>query len=283
MRRAVQLVHHARELYRTDNPVAAEDIRIALSLGPFGASLPTAQEFGGFYPPPYGPKAYAPDDHNINAFRSDAESTDSVEALKNFHLQRLEVFAGDEETWKKVDFVAFETVPLAREVKAIRQAMRTIHANGALRKPWWISLVFPDGKYPETSTSLPGEHLSVKNVVRAVFDEMDDGDTPDAIGINCTKPQYISTLLDEYAEAVGTLDSESAPGLVVYPNGGAAYDVETKTWSSAEHGAGRTWAVQLAEIVGVRKDKWSGVLVGGCCKTGPEDIRSLAELVKELE
>jgi homocysteine S-methyltransferase len=48
--------------------LTSSDIIIALSLGPYGASLFPAQEFEGFYPPPYGPKAYSASEMNCNSF-----------------------------------------------------------------------------------------------------------------------------------------------------------------------------------------------------------------------
>jgi homocysteine S-methyltransferase len=285
MRRAVQLVSQARERFHNENPSEAVRVRTALSLGPFGASLPPAQEFGGFYPPPYGPKAFSTDGSNLNAFPFESVREASIQALATFHLQRLLVFLEDKSTWSNIDYIAFETVPLAREVTAIRRAMTRLRLeHAASPKPWWISLVFPDGVYPEMT--LDGGHLTVDDAVRAVLSDMDDGDRPNAIGINCTKPEYLPSLLDSYETSIERLTPSQSPGLVVYPNGGLVCEIATKTWSSSSNddSAGSSaWARDLSEIVKARKGRWSGILVGGCCKAGPQEIKVLAERVKSFD
>ncbi|KAG1739800.1 Homocysteine S-methyltransferase [Suillus occidentalis] len=121
-----------------------EDIRIALSLGPFGAVLAPMQDFGGIYPLPYGPRAYSDSEENY-----DIPSAMILRALTRFHEDRLRVFTSDDETWNKIDFIAFETAPLVREVEAIRRAMNNMKEI-TRPKPWWITATFPNGKYPET-------------------------------------------------------------------------------------------------------------------------------------
>ncbi|KAJ6616686.1 hypothetical protein B0H10DRAFT_2036588 [Mycena sp. CBHHK59/15] len=66
-------------------------VKIALSLGPFGAGLSPAQEFDGFYPPPYGPSAYSEASLNRNAFAAgeEAQEAEATEALARFHFDRL--------------------------------------------------------------------------------------------------------------------------------------------------------------------------------------------------
>jgi homocysteine S-methyltransferase len=48
----------------------------------------------------------------------------------------------------------FETVPLAREVKAIRRAVEDEHQLTAEKKPWWVCTIYPGGEIPEEH---PGE------------------------------------------------------------------------------------------------------------------------------
>ena len=83
-------------------------------------------------PDPTGP--------NRNAFCTDerAQEAQSEEVLTAFHLERLRVYASDKETWHTVDTLVFETILLAREVRAIWQAIATLEDELAPveRKPW---------------------------------------------------------------------------------------------------------------------------------------------------
>ena len=143
MRKGVALAVQAKAAFLEKHPdVPACDIKIALSLGPLGAMLPVAQEYNGLYPPPYGPQSYdeaqtssAPR-RTFNAQeRATGADTNAEHALADFHLARLHVFSEDAETWEHVDCVAFETVPLAREVRAIRRAMGELTTRGARAGP----------------------------------------------------------------------------------------------------------------------------------------------------
>ncbi|TFK74257.1 Homocysteine S-methyltransferase [Pluteus cervinus] len=342
--------------------------RIALSLGPFGAMLSPAQEFDGFYPPPYGPKGYSgnegastePEGVNVNSFLDvqieDADHDDggkegrqldpkhqrqleletaSIEALTQFHFERLMVFVDDVETWKAIDIIAFETVPLVREVKAIRRAMGMVHqvirerakrrkgigeevdrdADAGMEdlgwKPWWISLVFPNGKFPEFDLRQEEQghvriHLSVADIVHAAWNWVEEDKPiwgtpstdrmnattpiPNGLGINCTKLEEIPGIVKEI-QRVGkwpiqddenSVGESQRPWLVIYPNGGDSYDPISQNWieddsESKRGGSPEEWSRTLSKLGrDVLKDGfWGGVILGGCCRTGPSHIREL--------
>jgi homocysteine S-methyltransferase len=151
-------------------------------------------------------------------------------------------------------------------------------------KPWWISLVFPYGRYPETE--LPGgQNLSVRQVAEAVFgNESPSYPCPNGLGLNCTQTDYLFGLLSGLQEAVGDLCEKgiTRPWLVIYPNGGDVYDSVSRTWRvRAEVDKAGAWADKLKKIVDevVKQGTWGGVLVGGCCRTGPEEISVLSRLL----
>ncbi|KAF5337670.1 hypothetical protein D9758_013029 [Tetrapyrgos nigripes] len=117
--KSVELALEARKrFYEENNGTSCRTIRIALSLGSFGAALSPAQEFDGYYPPPYGPVGFSPDGNNINAFgdADDELERKAVEALTNFHLERLLICFEERSVWDGIDCIAFETVPLLREI-----------------------------------------------------------------------------------------------------------------------------------------------------------------------
>ncbi|KAF9049709.1 hypothetical protein BJ165DRAFT_940429 [Panaeolus papilionaceus] len=147
MRKAVTLAMEVRRKRLDHIMCVRTNVRIALSLGPFGATLNPTQEFNGFYPPPYGPKGYAEGDVNMNSFTHGMDEILAVKELASFHFDRLQIFASDD-TWSSIHCIAIETVPLVREVVAIREAFNRLHeylrVSGKPLKPWWISFVFPD-------------------------------------------------------------------------------------------------------------------------------------------
>lgn len=124
---------------------------IALSLGAYGATTVPSTEYSGQY---------------------DREH-DCQEALYNFHLNRMKVFADYDETWSKIDIVAFETLPRFDEVKAVREVMKTLEACNNTKKelgsmglkPYWISCVFPNA-----SLKLPDD-TSIEELCKTMMSE----------------------------------------------------------------------------------------------------------------
>lgn len=320
MRKAVRLAVEARDRFLKEQSDADADhntnghrqtrsVKIALSLGPFGATLSPAQEFNGFYPPPFGPKAYSPTGPNTNAFADSIPGGyiearhAAAESLATFHLARLAVFAEDPGVWDAIDFIAFETVPLTTEIIAIRKAVDRMHMGfPALdAKPWWISTVYPNGQFPEEVASGDGR-VSVRDVTLALYgnhelcgEAIREGNKnatalplPTGIGVNCTTVDALQGILMQITNTIKGLQREDgtrpAPFLVVYPNRGDIFDVVERTWTpSRNDGAGGEWARRLWDVVCPflmeSNSVWQGSIIGGCCKVGPKEI---AALVKEV-
>ncbi|KAI0829785.1 Homocysteine S-methyltransferase [Trametes gibbosa] len=294
MRKSVALAREAKRRFLEEphasdhgNSLPPREVKIALSLGPYGATLFPAQEFDGFYPPPYGP-VLSDTGERTNTFADTPEGRvhedAAIDALAAFHHERLHAFADDEETWKFIDFVAFETVPLRREIYAIRRAVTQL-TNGGLgntglqMKPWWITTDYPDGHFPEMK--LGGGHLTTADVAQAALVE-DRGAVAWGFGINCTGLEFLPVLLKEVHSAAKEHWEKygERPWLILYPNRGDVYDPETQSWHQTEKD-GQGWAVGLGGVVleNVCCGCWEGVVAGGCCKTGPTEI---AALTKEL-
>ena len=68
------------------------------------------------------------------------------------------------------------------------------------------------------------------------------------------------------------------PWLVLYPNRGDTYDPKTQTWFK-QSTEGMGWAEEMRTVVdGAEKAQvWGGIVAGGCCKTGPDEINCLAK------
>ncbi|KAF8906570.1 Homocysteine S-methyltransferase [Gymnopilus junonius] len=298
MLKAVHLAKEAKARFQEETKERSrsisEKVFIALSLGPFGATLKPTQEFRGIYPPPYGPRKFTSEGMDINSFGLDeAAEHQAIDALSEFHFNRLSVFASDTETWNSIDFLAFETIPLRREVLAIRRAVTDLYSEirknqgEGFLKPWWISCVFPDGESPEKSYP-GGEKIEIEDLLIAAFREAPKSKSnhlqlmPSGFGINCTNTKYIRALITKmmlfFKQAL-----VSHPWIVVYPNGNETYDEASRVWVSRGEVAGNQqgWAEEVAVVVKEMEEERSqgqsvgGIIVGGCCKVGPGDIAVL--------
>lgn len=175
---------------------------VAVSLGPYGATMVPSTEYTGAY-----------DEDHVGTSK-----------LARWHFERAMLFAKQERLLSRVHYLAFETIPRLDEVKAVREVLT------AFQIPGWISCVFPgdDDRLPDGST--------VEDVVTAAL----AGDTskrpPWGIGINCTKVQKLGGLVKKFEKAVQGLielgDVLGWPSLVLYPDGtnGEVYNTTTKIW-----------------------------------------------------
>lgn len=163
--------------------------------------------------------------------------------LADFHKERLEVFQDTD-----VDLLLLETFPDKTEVEVVADLL--VDSS----KPAWVSFACKDEAHLNDGTSVE-EAAEMFNDHPAVF----------ALGINCTKPVYISKLLQR-------LKAVTDKKIVVYPNSNEVYDANSKTWS------GSNQSDLYTEMV----SNWiqeGADLVGGCCRIGPMHISSI---VKQL-
>jgi len=169
----------------------------------------------------------------------------SVEALMDFHQKRLATLIE-----AKPDLLACETIPCLIEAQALcklLEAFPTMHA--------WVSFSAKDGTHINSGESIRECAAFLETQKQIV-----------AIGINCTAPQFIESLIDE-------IKAVSSKPIIVYPNGGSTYNALTKTWdglskSSSYGKMAYTWYQKGACII------------GGCCQTTPEDIAQIAQWVR---
>ena len=126
-------------------------------------------------------------------------------------------------------------------------------------------------EFPNTTAWLSFSARDKKNVSegQAFVDcvrELDDSAQIAAIGINCTSPKYISLLIGEAKKATDK-------PILVYPNSGEIYDAENSDWNGDP----------VYESFGDEAKEWYNAgarLIGGCCRTTPEDIRVIASWVR---
>ncbi|GMK57931.1 hypothetical protein CspeluHIS016_0407650 [Cutaneotrichosporon spelunceum] len=277
-------------------PTPVPKPKVALSLGPFGATLSPGQEYAGLYPPPYGPAGSA--SVNASNYAPPKDECAYEAALTTFHLDRLRIYASDEATWSRITCLAFETIPVLREIRAIRRAVAALNCemeasqekeNKFERKPFWIASAYPDGHMGQRGPT--GKPVEMSEIAAALLGELAPlaalpidtrcrSARPDGIGVNCTHPILLPAIIGALSGAVTHYVQHDPPWLVVYPDGGARYDVIEREWTDREMAPG-LWADRLIEVVHEAEGMgmWRGVIVGGCCKSSFEEVRALRRLV----
>lgn len=140
------------------------------------------------------------------------------------------------------DAIALETIPNGREATVVAELLREFPGVEA-----WLSFCCRDG-----------ERLSDGTRIDAVVRDVERRGSVTAVGVNCTPPQHVDSLLALARGATGL-------PLVVYPNHGRVWDEATYTWS----GAGvDSFSPELVA-------RWRGLgasAVGGCCGIGPAAV-----------
>ncbi|KAH8929002.1 Homocysteine S-methyltransferase [Atractiella rhizophila] len=247
--------------------------KLALSLGSLGALLVPGAEYSGIYPQPYGPSLPQGNPHGFPSGTEKAFKDAALRAMASFHYSRLsDFYISSTNIWDRVSYIAFETVPTAVEAQSICRAVYAFYERfPQAAKMWWISFVFP----PDSINKLDE---SLINLTKFLFTSKYP---PWGIGLNCTHLSRVPALLSRLGEAMAnlTLSKEERPFLVLYPDGGAVYDVVQKKWDS-DPDEPKVWAKKMEEIVNIEvvKEYWGGIAVGGCCKTGPSHIKELKRL-----
>jgi homocysteine S-methyltransferase len=167
--------------------------------------------------------------------------------LADFHYPRLAVLARS-----GADLIACETLPCLREALVIARLLAEFPALTA-----WMSFSCQDGA-----------HNSQGECVAECASALDTFAHIAALGVNCTAPQYIAELLRR-------MRSGSAKPLVAYPNSGQNYDAAAKRWSGPAPKAPLGHGAPAWYDAGAR-------IIGGCCRTGPKDIRALSDFRADL-
>lgn len=187
---------------------------------------------------PYG--AYLADGSEYRGYNKITE-----EELVNFHRERMKILieAG-------ADILACETIPSLIEAKAIVELLKEFPEVYC-----WISFSCKNNFEISDGTAISHCAETLNNYEQVA-----------AIGVNCTAPKYISSLINE-------IKKNTKKPVVVYPNLGEEYDADSKTWNGHSDQCCR-----------FNPEAWyenGARLIGGCCRTTPEDIKKIAELVKE--
>eukprot|EP00884_Botryococcus_braunii_P019466 jgi/Botrbrau1/6202/Bobra.0344s0042.2 len=180
------------------------------------------------------------------------------EQLMAFHRERCLAISG----LPDVDLLAFETIPCLAEARAIVRLLRT----EGFGIPAWLSFSCGDS----ASLSRPGEPFAPDAVALAC-----EAPAVVAVGLNCTAPRHVHSLLQAAKPHVreGCL-------LLAYPNAGEEWCAGTEPGIERGWKAGSGSPVsEFAESAATWHQAGAQV-IGGCCRTSPQYIRSVANRLK---
>ena len=181
---------------------------------------------------------------NGSEYRGDYEL--SVEEYQQFHLPRIEELVNAE-----VDILAIETQPKLDEVLAILELLKEKYPQQKV----YVSYTLSDDDTISDGTPLP----------RAIH-ALEDYSQVIAVGINCVKLELVEPALKNMKEITDK-------HLIVYPDSSAVYNPKSKTWSQTKTSATFEELIPNWYEAGAR-------IIGGCCTTGPKEIKAVADFIK---
>jgi homocysteine S-methyltransferase len=166
----------------------------------------------------------------------------SHQELVDFHRPRMQVLAGTD-----ADLFAFETIPSLLEAEALLELMQEFPEKTAC-----LSFSCRDGEYVSHGERFSDCAARVSESGQIL-----------AVGINCTAPQHISSLL-------GSTDGLQIP-LAVYPNSGEEWSAEDQSWSG----------MVCADMPVTKWYDLGARILGGCCRTSAEHIGIMRQALKQ--
>lgn len=180
----------------------------------------------------------------------------SIEDLVKFHTERIQIFLS---TREQVDMIIFETIPSFLEAQAISKIATSIKLPP-------VAVAFQCRSQDQIADGTPIVKALEAVKTKAIF----------ATGINCTKPEFVQVLL----ETVHRYHDEEKTGqaLIAYPDGGESWDAVGRQWDSTSRLPEEAFGCMMAQCI---KEYGPRVLVGGCCGTGPNHIKSIIVSRKE--
>jgi homocysteine S-methyltransferase len=166
----------------------------------------------------------------------------SLAELMDFHRPRMAVLAA-----AGADLLACETIPCQVEGEALIALLREFPAV-----PAWLSFSCRNGQEVAGGEPFAGCAALANQSDQIV-----------AVGVNCTAPRYIEELLQIACRV-------TKKPLLCYPNSGEAWDPHNNCWVGTTgttdfHTPAQRWRAAGA------------TLIGGCCRTTPEDIRDMRQ------
>lgn len=176
-------------------------------------------------------------------YRGDYKISDNE--LRQFHTEKIRILEST-----NVDFLAFETIPSLREIQILSDLIPQS------KKPCWISFSCCDSEFLNDGSKII-DAVKICSSTNNLF----------ALGVNCTAPKYISSIIKKIRPLV------QDKKIIIYPNSGEIYLPESKTWRG----------ISDPDIFQKMASEWLDLgvnIIGGCCRIGPDHI---GKLIKSKE
>lgn len=163
-------------------------------------------------------------------------------ALRDFHRDRLMLLDRS-----GADVLACETIPSLPESRALATLLHDTET------PAWISFSCRDSK-----------HICDGTPIRQLAELFKDHPGVLAIGVNCTPPEYVSSLISE----LKSVSHDKA--IIVYPNSGETHEAADNSW----HGFVSPESCAASALQWLHE---GAQLIGGCCRVGPSQIEAMGQ------
>ncbi|CCD25344.1 homocysteine S-methyltransferase family protein NDAI_0F00250 [Naumovozyma dairenensis CBS 421] len=156
-----------------------------------------------------------------------------------------------------LDIIGFETIPNVYELKTILS-----WGTDILPKPFYIGLSVHENGVLRDGTTMS----QVADIINSLSDKLNPNLV--LLGINCVSLAHSPDILDSIHSNLPDLP------LIVYPNSGEVYDTVKKIWLPPNDETYMSWD----EVV-ERYLKAGARIIGGCCRTTPNDIKQISDAV----
>ena len=166
----------------------------------------------------------------------------TIKELKDFHRPRIQILLD-----QGVDLLALETIPNRLETQALIELLAEEFPEAEAYMSFTVQI--PDAISDGTSLAEMAKLVSQSNQILAV-------------GINCSSPLL-------YNQALVFLKN-AGKALITYPNSGEVYDGDSQIWKPKDKDA-----LTLVEHSKYWHAHFGVKILGGCCRTRPNDIKSL--------
>ena len=168
----------------------------------------------------------------------------STTELVEFHTPRWQILAAQDP-----DVMLAETLPCLKEAQVLAEL-----AESTPGIPVWMSFSCRDAVH--TSSGVP-----ICECAKA----LDGFSQVAAIGVNCIRPEFVTDLIKQ-------IRSVTSKRIIVFPNSGETYDADKKQWEGES---------EIENFGGLAGD-WiasGATIIGGCCRTTPDHIRAVRNVV----
>lgn len=171
----------------------------------------------------------------------------------------------------RIDLIGIETIPNFEEFKAL---LRPEFSRLCALKPYYISITTDNEGNLRDGTARQDICETIKRSAQDL--------PPNLVffGINCVSFAHCADILKLLNDSLDDIGVENRLRFrAVYPNSGEVYHGDTHSWGpNPEIGPADTWENLASKVV-----QQGCLMIGGCCRTSPADLRQIASVVSDIK